>query len=153
LCRSCEVEAIDPGPYLSALSTSAPPIDDNESSLWPTVRAGRAGRSVRLYAGAVSGTSHARQANGGHGDLEEEMARNWPTPRTIDGRSKGNGPRDDCLMGSVNYDADRKRIGNLNPAWVATLMGFPTTWLDTPGPPPEAPSSTHGNSQGRSRET
>jgi len=50
--------------------------------MWPTPRAERAGRAATVYPGTVSGTSHARQADGGHGDLEEEVARRqmWPTP-------------------------------------------------------------------------
>jgi hypothetical protein len=54
----------------------------------------------------------------------------WPTPRAIDGRPKGNGPRPDTLTGAVNYDANRKRIGTLNPQWVEWLMGYPDGWTD-----------------------
>jgi hypothetical protein len=71
--------------------------------LWPTPRAERAGRSVKLYVGTVSGASHARQANGGHGDLEEEVARRDPKAAAIG--------------------------GPLNPTFVAWLMGYPLTWL------------------------
>lgn len=54
----------------------------------------------------------------------------FPTPRAIDGRPKGNGPRRDSLMGYVNYDAEtRKCIGTLNPEFSAWLMGFPPEWV------------------------
>ena len=53
----------------------------------------------------------------------------WPTPRTIDGRDKGNGPRPDTLTGAINYEG-KKRVGSLNQAWVCQLMGYPDCWLD-----------------------
>lgn len=52
----------------------------------------------------------------------------YPTPRAIDGRKKGNGPRRDTLMGFVNYDKDRRRIGDLNHRLSGWLMGFPDSW-------------------------
>jgi hypothetical protein len=78
--------------------------ESSSSPLWPTPRAERAGRSVKLYRGTVSGASHARQANGGHGDLEEEVARRDPKAASIG--------------------------GPLNPAWIEWLMGFPDQWTD-----------------------
>ena len=48
----------------------------------------------------------------------------------IDGRSKGNGPRQDTLTGCVNYDEQSKRVGSLNPQFVEWLMGFPKNWTD-----------------------
>lgn len=40
---------------------------------------------MQPYPGTVSGNSHSRQADGGHGDLEEEVARRmWPTPTVAD---------------------------------------------------------------------
>jgi DNA-cytosine methyltransferase len=67
-------------------------------------------------------------------------ARTWPTPRAIDGRPKGNGPRPDTLTGIVNYgpqdpatpNTPGKRLGSLNPEWVAQLQGAPDGWLDLP---------------------
>ena len=76
----------------------------------------------------------------------------FPTPRAIDGRPKGNGPRPDALTGAITYDEDGKRImlptptasrwdglqshgvnmvtGQLNPTWVELLMGYPPGWTD-----------------------
>jgi hypothetical protein len=71
--------------------------------MWPTPRSERAGRTIRLYPGNVAPTAHKRQANGGHGDLEEEMARDNPA--------------------SVG--------GMLNPTWIEWLMGWPLMWSDT----------------------
>jgi len=34
----------------------------------------------------------------------------WLTPRAIDGRPKGNGPRPNTLTGAVTYDSNGKRI-------------------------------------------
>ena len=71
------------------LLRSVPRIAATESGL-PAPRAERAGRTVRLYPGEVTGTSHARQANGGHGDLEEEVARRmWPTPTASESTGAG----------------------------------------------------------------
>lgn len=73
--------------------------------IFPTPRSERAGRTIRLYPGNVASSAHARQANGGHGDLEEEIAREYP-------QSVG---------------------GALNPAWVEWLMGWVPGWT-APGP-------------------
>jgi hypothetical protein len=119
-------------------------------SMWPTPRAERAGRTVKTYPGTVSGTSHARQANGGHGDLEEEvartMARRWPTPTAGDGRSSGsrNLPGSKAKPGVSLTDAATRGTSTvsrqaptasgsgmvLNPRFVECLMGFPDGWTD-----------------------
>ena len=85
-----------------------------------------------------SATSYGTNHGGGMGRMGpvrpslETMARKnlWPTPRAIDGRPKGNGPRPDTLTGSINYNAEGLRIGSLNPTWVAWLMGYPAEWTD-----------------------
>ena len=86
---------------------------------------GRAGRAVRLYPGTVSGASHGRMANGGHEDLEEEVARRalWPTPAARTGAAESN------LIGTnsrpLNEVVHAQTPGQLNPTWVEWLMGFP----------------------------
>ena len=45
------------------------------------------------------------------------------------------------------------KTGRLNPAWVATLMGFPSTWLDISGPPRAARTSTCGSPEEPSEPT
>ncbi len=53
-----------------------------------------------------------------------------PTPRAIDGRPKGNGPRPDTLTGKMLY-TDGKRTGELlNPQFVEAIMGLPIGWTD-----------------------
>jgi hypothetical protein len=76
LCRSCEVEVIDPGPFLWGLSTSALPTADSGCSLWPTA-------SARDWKSSASNK---------HGDntrplnevvaLEEKLL--WPTAQAHD---------------------------------------------------------------------
>lgn len=91
--------------------------------LWPTPQA-RDG----ISRGAQS--PEKRRA-GGHSVGLADAVR-FPTPRAIDGRAKGNGPRPDTLTGYVNDDpATKERRGTLNPLWVAWLMGYPTDWLNS----------------------
>jgi len=83
---------------------------------------------------AVSYGSNQGGAMGRTGPVRhslDSMARTgmWPTPRAIDGRPKGNGPRPDTLTGAINYQ-EGKRIGTLNPTWVEWLMGFPLGHTD-----------------------
>jgi hypothetical protein len=97
-------------PGITALDIAVRPelakhaVRARERRMYPTPRSERAGRTVKLYAGTVSGNAHARQANGGHGDLEEEVARD--NPELI-----ANG-------------------GQLNPTWVEWVMGWPLGWTD-----------------------
>jgi hypothetical protein len=69
----------------------------------------------------------------------------WPTPQSRDERGPtGSGGRLDTngRRSSLSDAAmPGATAGRLNPAWVATLMGFPSTWLDTPSPPVEAKPS------------
>jgi len=69
-----------------------------------------------------------------------------PTPRAIDGRAKGNGPRPDTLTGLMTYDenkvrravsgptpngcsAETARPVHLNPEHARWLMGLPSIWM------------------------
>jgi len=65
----------------------------------------------------------------------------WPTPCARDYRDTGapaeharNTPTIASMVG-----------GALNPAWVEALMGFPTDWTRTDGPPVAAKRSTNGS--------
>lgn len=102
--------------------TPAPPISVSASGSLPTPSASSYGTN---QGGGMGRVGPARPSL-------ETMARHnlWPTPRAIDGRPKGNGPRPDTLTGAVNYDENRQRIGTLNPAWVEWLMGYPIGWTD-----------------------
>lgn len=120
--------------------------------LLPTPRAERAGRTVQAYPGTVSGASHARQADGGHGDLEESMGRLLavkllPTPVAGDGREKGGGGRwnpnsapleqtikDETLPSSGGFTSPPSDAGStsteprprLSPEFVGWMMGTPS---------------------------
>jgi len=52
----------------------------------------------------------------------------WPTPIRRDGRTFLGGRRSPNALGSEPLVTQAG--GNLNPPWVAWLMGFPVTWLD-----------------------
>ena len=63
----------------------------------------------------------------------------FPTPKAADGRSKGTGGSPDHgldataragLLDPENNNTTGKPHGQLNPAWVSQLMGFPDGWLD-----------------------
>jgi hypothetical protein len=103
-------------------------------------------------------TPHARdhKDTGEHTDYERVAARcnlagrvqqeSWPTPRAADGRrttDAGYMPeRGQSLTGKLR--PVNTGCGQLNPAWVTQLMGFPDGWLDIPGPPAPARRSTKG---------
>lgn len=74
----------------------------------------------------------------------------WPTPQARDERGptgmRGRGKRS-SLSDAAMPQATR---GRLNPEWVLTLMGFPSTWLDTPSPPVEDKPKKRGSRRARS---
>jgi hypothetical protein len=102
---------------IGKLNSRGEPKLSAQVKLWPTP-------SARDWKGAPASLDtlplNARPLN--------EVVR-FPTPRAIDGRPKGNGPRPDTLTGYVNYDHG-VRIGSLNPSWVELLMGLPADWTD-----------------------
>ncbi len=81
----------------------------------------------------------------------------WPTPQARDEKGptgmKGrveSGGRRSSLSDAAMPLATR---GRLNPEWVLTLMGFPSTWLDTPSPPVADKPKKRGSRRGRSPAT
>ena len=125
---------------------SVPRIDGSGCGFWPTPRLHEAGRTIKIYPGTVSGKSHARMANGGHGDLVEEVARGgatrqtWGTPRSspamVSGtmeqirrtmRTTGHQNRLEEGVASTTTDGTN---GSLNPTWVEWLQGWPRGWTD-----------------------
>ncbi len=78
----------------------------------------------------------------------------WPTPQARDERGPtgmkgrhGEGGKRSSLSDAAMPKATK---GRLNPEWVSVLMGFPSTWLDTPTPPVVAKPSTRGSRRARS---
>ena len=125
--------------------------------LWPSPRAGDDTRGPE--------TQEARDRRGAGGPALGEAVL-YPTPSARDwksGASNKHGDNSRPLNEVVHLDwatslSDQALPppatgGRLNPAWVATLMGFPSTWLDTPGLPVAAKRSTSGSRRARSRAT
>lgn len=126
------------GPPICALRASARHTSGNGCSGWQTPMAGSQRKSARaisregnsrLGGGQRSPPGLEQQAELAVGIRPKEMV-GYATPRAIDGRPKGNGPRPDTLTGQMHYGSDRKRLagGALNPDFVSWLMGYPLDW-------------------------
>lgn len=100
---------------------------------WPTMTA-RDWRSTK-----ASPETHGKNAR----PLSEVAGLDWPTPKEVDGRPKGNAggnrksPGLDSLARAGQLDAENpntngSRPGSLNPDWVETLLGTPPGWTDLP---------------------
>ena len=82
----------------------------------------------------------------------DTMARSWATPQSRDERGPtGQNGRDRRSSLSDQAIPPPATGGRLNPEWVLVLMGFPSTWLDTPSPPIVASSNSRGSRRARSR--
>ena len=119
---------------------------------WPTPKAQEDGRTPEQYAeGRLRGyetrkgkTSGGPSSKVGTLSIAVQVV-GYATPRAIDGRPKGNGPRPDTLTGQMHYGSDRKRLagGALNPDFVCWLMGYPPDWVGC------APSATPSSRKSR----
>lgn len=102
-------------------------------------------------------TGPGKQGRQGGENLQTAVM--WPTPTTQEvehpaaeltktGRRKSRNGKSSHSLGladSIKMWSTQK--GQLNPAWVTLLMGFPPGWLDIDGLPAQAPS-TPGNRPG-----
>ena len=85
-------------------------------------------------------TGPGKQGRQGGENLQTAVM--WPTPTSCTGNNAG---RLDEWGGKGNPTRGTEEgKGQLNPAWVEILMGFPPGWLDIDGLPAQAPS-TPGN--------
>ena len=113
--------------YAMALQMSAHRTDGKGYLLWATPAAadcqgshgGGQGRSLRT-------------------DIHNLKRGMWPTPHS----TCSTGPGKQGRQGGENLQTSAQ--GQLNPAWVTLLMGFPPGWLDIDGPPDQA-LNTPGN--------
>ena len=147
------------GAPICALRASARPTSANGFTGWPTPVANDDNKSPEAHlamkarmgggrkkitslqvaakawpppmAGTPAQHGYNRAGNNDSSRKTVEIAKGWATPRAIDGRTKGNGPRPDTLTGQTHYGKDRKRLagGVLNPAFASWLMGFPEDWI------------------------
>jgi hypothetical protein len=118
------------------------------SGLWPTPTVLMTGesRSLEQFDAARARAKIKQKGRTGNG-IGEDLAiavkrRMWPTPLRRDGRTFLGAKRSPNALGSEPLVTQAG--GNLNPPWVAWLMGFPVTWLDGARPPlnpSETPSS------------
>src|SRR5690606_7463573 len=121
------------GRLLYRLAPSAPRTEEREFSSWPTPHA-------NCHTGA-----------GTHGDGGPNLqtaVKMWPTPAAQDGKNATLPPSQknrDTIPGAVIRTGEN---GQLNPAWVETLMGFPIGWTEPDGPPLSGNHSTTGSRPG-----
>jgi len=145
----------NPGPNGGHLTSQV----KNEEG-WPTPRGGnpgsrKPGTGGKILAeeakktwptpnGAPAGPDYARANREGSGgdDLVTAVAkvkRDWNTPN---GDEKNPGPNGGHLTSDVKQLEGK---GQLNPAWVEALMGFPEGWTELDGPPPTDNLSMSGS--------
>lgn len=116
------------------LEPLAPLTSATEPGLWPTPTVIMSGesRTVEQFEAARARAKIKQKGRTGNG-IGEDLAiavkrRIWPTPIRRDGRTFLGGRRSPNALGSEPLVTQAG--GNLNPPWVAWLMGFPVTWLD-----------------------
>lgn len=85
-----------------------------------------------------TGRRKSRNGENSHSLGLADSVKMWPTPHS----TCSTGPGKQGRQGGENLQTAAQ--GQLNPAWVTLLMGFPPGWLDIDGPPDQAPS-TPGN--------
>jgi hypothetical protein len=134
----------------SELSMPAHLTNENESGLWPTPSACKAGNDTNLrcsgdgrqkpnklgWAVALWPTPNARDykgapgagciARGGRQSSLPAAVKQWPTPTVQD--SKNNGAPSQMERNTKPLNAEVG--GPLNPTWVEWLMGWPLGWTD-----------------------
>jgi len=110
--------------------------DESGCSLWATPRAGNpgsrkpgtGGKILAEEAKRVWTTPHGEEKspgpNGGHLTSQVKQEQTWPTPAERDFRTG--------MPGRIA--AEMGKPGQLNPAWVECLMGFPEGWTVLDGP-------------------
>jgi hypothetical protein len=107
------------------------PIDEIESSLWPTPTT-----QENEHPTAIWNEKLRRVAPNGstHGINLADAVQMWPTPQANDAKNPYARVREysqAIMLGEAVVTADPLTSGGkLNPAWVEWLMGFPIGWTD-----------------------
>lgn len=133
------------GGACTELQTSERRTGGSGSSCWPTLKS------------TPSGPDYARAGREGSGgdDLATAVARQTrPTPMAADSRgSSGDMAKRDGKANQMQLvDAIMRRAengGQINPAWVEILMGFPPGWTEVAGP--DGPRDQRNRSTSMSR--
>jgi DNA (cytosine-5)-methyltransferase 1 len=88
-------------------------------------------------------TGPGKQGRQGGENLQTAV---WPTPKSRDWKSPHGKAGMERKTPDLNVMTQQGK-GQLNPAWVTLLMGFPPGWLDIDGPPGQG-HSIPGNRRG-----
>jgi site-specific DNA-cytosine methylase len=122
---------------------------------WPTPNSAKAGNDVTL---TCSGDGRERPNKLGWAVAVEPMAAliplgsTWSTPTVNAAQNATAGPSQRSRnTPGLAAEADASAVAPLNPAWVATLMGFPDDWTITSGPPAAVKRSTPASPRARRR--
>jgi hypothetical protein len=116
--------------------------------LWPTPHAADStGGKIRKN---MSPTGRMPDGSKATVSLNQAATRFWCTPIAYDGQQQHNrkGTERRLEIGkTISLGMQMSMVeasGQLNPEWVAQLMGLPAGWLDIPGPPVPAKTRTRG---------
>jgi|LSQX01.2.fsa_nt_gb hypothetical protein len=149
--------------YAMALEMLGHRIEGKGCLSWGTPRATQAVRSERFGKGrlptpeeyvanpemwptphSTCSTGPGKQGRQGGENLQTAVM--WPTPKSRDWKSPHGKAGMERKTPDLNVMTQQGK-GQLNPAWVALLMGFPPGWLDIDGPPGQG-HSIPGNRRG-----
>lgn len=124
-------------------------IDESDGSAWLTPSAMEMASTGqgKLYI-TENGTARRMNSDGSSSNLGlSHMVKAWTTPKNRDYRT-GSDQQSQRITRKIAKgwgvtDLNDQVQGQLNPAWVEMLMGYPQGWADISGPPVQDSRSSH----------